>query len=226
MPREQPPALVILDFDGVVADSELLANTLLADSITTHLGKPTTLEDSIRLFMGKRWEDCRRAIVEWVGAPLPDGFEDRHRARSREVMRRDVGPVAGIGAFLDTHGHLPRCVASSSSHEWLNHCVDRFGFRHHLGDRLFSATEVANGKPAPDIFLHAARRMDVAPEACVVIEDSPTGVIGARAAGMTVIGFLGASHIRDGHRERLSAAGAHHVAEDFAGVARLLAARP
>ena len=219
------PGLLIFDFDGVVADSETMANTLLADSITTGLGKPTTLDDSIRLFMGKRWEDCRQAIVEWVGAPLPDGFEESHRARSKTVMRRDVGPVAGLVRFLDGHGHLPRCVASSSSHEWLDHCVDKFGVRHHFGRSLYSATEVPNGKPAPDIFFHAANSMGVSPESCIVLEDSPAGVLGARAAGMTVIGFLGASHIRDGHAERLSAAGAHHLATDYDAVARLLAAR-
>jgi HAD superfamily hydrolase (TIGR01509 family) len=219
------PGLLIFDFDGVVADSETLANTLLADSITTGLGKPTSLDDSIRLFMGKRWEDCRQAIVEWVGAPLPEGFEETHRSRSKSVMRRDVGPVAGLEVFLDAHVHLPRCVASSSSHEWLDHCVDKFGVRQHFGRSLYSATEVPNGKPAPDIFFHAARSMGVSPEACIVLEDSPAGVMGARAAGMTVIGFLGASHIRDGHAELLSAAGAHHLAEDYCAVARLLAAQ-
>ena len=216
------PALVVFDFDGVVADSETLANTLLADSLT-RAGKPTTLDDSIRLFMGKRWEDCRRAIVDWIGGPLPDGFEEAHRARSKEIMRRDVGPVGGLPQFLDEHAHLRRCVASSSSPEWLDHCVDKFGLRHHFGSNLFSATEVPNGKPAPDIFLHAAAEMGVAPETCVVLEDSPSGVIGARAAGMTVIGFLGASHIRDGHGVRLAGAGAHHLAEDYTAVAQLLA---
>lgn len=220
------PRLIVLDFDGVVADSETLANTLLADSISTRLGKPTTLDDSIRLFMGKRWEDCRQAIIDWVGGPLPPEFEEAHRARSKAVMRRDVGPVAGLEAFLDAHIHHPRCVASSSSHEWLDHCVDKFGVRHHFGDRLFSATEVENGKPAPDIFLHAAHRMGAAPQTCIVLEDSPAGVTGARAAGMTVIGFLGGSHIRDGHAERLLGAGAHQLAEDFAAAARILAQLP
>jgi HAD superfamily hydrolase (TIGR01509 family) len=221
MAMRRQPGLLILDFDGVVADSETLANTLLADSIT-QIGVPTTIDDCIRLFMGKRWEDCRAAIVDWIGAPLPDDFEDRHRLRSRLAMRRDVGPVSGVAAFLDAHAHLARCVASSSSPEWLDHCVDKFGFRSHFGANLFSATKVANGKPAPDIFLLAANSMKVAPEACVVVEDSASGILGARAAGMTVIGFLGASHIRDGHGERLKAAGAHHLAADYAEVAHLI----
>ncbi len=221
--RRAHPSLLILDFDGVVADSETIANALLAESIT-EIGVPTTMDDCIRHFMGKRWEDCRLAIVDWIGAPLPEDFEDRHRTRSRVAMRRDVGPVAGVAAFLDEHPHLARCVASSSSPEWLDHCVDKFGMRSHFGTNLFSATKVANGKPAPDIFLLAASSMNAAPESCVVIEDSPSGVIGARAAGMTVIGFLGASHIRDGHAERLRTAGAHHLAADYAEVARLVRA--
>jgi beta-phosphoglucomutase-like phosphatase (HAD superfamily) len=219
-----PPGLLIFDFDGVIIDSETIANRLLAESVST-LGKPTTLDDSIRLFMGKRWEDCKTAIVEWTGAPLPPHFEDWHRTRARLVMRGDdgPGPVGGVDRFLETHTHLPRCVASSSTLEWLDHCVDKHGLRGHFGRNLFSATMVANGKPAPDIFLHAARRMSVAPEQCVVIEDSPSGVTGARAAGMNVIGFLGGSHVRDGHAERLVAAGAHHLADDYQDLARLLA---
>ncbi|MGE0698253.1 MAG: HAD family hydrolase [Hyphomicrobiaceae bacterium] len=216
------PKLIVLDFDGVVADSEMLANTLLADSLT-RFGKPTTLDDSIRLFMGKRWEDTHRAIETWIGGPVPEAFVEAHRARSKAVMRRDVGPVVGAADFLHAHAHIPRCVASSSSIEWLDHCVDKFGFRSHLGRNLFSATEVSNGKPAPDIFLLAADRMGVSPRDCVVVEDSPSGVIGARAAGMTVVGFLGASHIRDGHGERLREAGAHHLAHNFGTISRLIA---
>jgi beta-phosphoglucomutase-like phosphatase (HAD superfamily) len=116
------------------------------------------------------------------------------------------------------------CVASSSSRGWLDHCVDKFGLRSHFGDNLFSATEVQNGKPAPDIFLLAAARMGIEPRAAVVIEDSPTGVMGAKAAGMTTIGFLGGSHRRDGFAERLMAAGADAIAEDYGAVQRLLAA--
>jgi HAD superfamily hydrolase (TIGR01509 family) len=214
--------LIIFDFDGVVADSETIANELLAASVTA-LGKPTTLDDSIRLFMGKRWEDCKQAVEQWVGAPLPGHFEAAHRQRTREVMRRDVGPVAGVADFLEDNRQLARCVASSSSREWLDHCVDKFGFRGHFGDNLFSATQVANGKPAPDIFHLAARSMAVEPDRCLVIEDSPSGVLGARAAGMTVIGFLGGSHIRDGHGDRLLAAGAYELARSYDEVRAVLA---
>lgn len=216
------PRLLVFDFDGVVADSETLANALLAESIT-RLGKPTTREDSIRLFMGKRWEDCKLAIAEWTGAPLPPDFEEAHRARAKPRMRSEVVPVAGLRPFLEAHARYARCVASSSSHEWLDHCVDKFELRAHFGRNLFSATEVANGKPAPDIFLHAAARMDVPPASCLVLEDSPSGVMGARAAGMTVVGFLGGSHVPEDHHVRLREAGAHHIAAGFDDVARLLA---
>lgn len=216
------PSLIIFDFDGVVADSETIANQALADYITS-LGKPTTLDDSIRLFMGKRFEDTKRLVVEWMGRDLPATFEEDYRAKTRVVMRRDVGPVAGVTAFLDGHGHIARCVASSSSIEWLDHCVDKFAMRSHFGRNLFSATAVKHGKPAPDIFLHAAKQMEADAREALVIEDSPAGVTGAKAAGMTVIGFLGGSHIRDGHRERLEAAGADHIAHSYDDIRRLIA---
>jgi HAD superfamily hydrolase (TIGR01509 family) len=216
------PQLIIFDCDGVVADSEGLANRLLAESIT-RIGTPTTMEDAIRLFMGKRWEDCKRAIGEWTGAALPPAFEAEHRALTRDRMRNEVSPVPGLEAFLDTHRDYAKCMASSSELGWLDHCVDKFGLRPHFGRNLFSATEVAHGKPAPDVFLYAAGRMGVAPEACLVLEDSPSGITGAVAAGMTVVGFLGGSHVRDGHAERLRLAGAHRLASNFAEVTRLLA---
>jgi len=216
------PELIIFDCDGVVADSETLANQLLAESIS-RIGRPTTMEDSIRLFMGKRWEDCKRAIIDWTGEPLPASFEADHRALSRGRMRNEVSSVPGLEAFLTAHRSYRKCMASSSEHAWLNHCVDKFGLRPHFGLNLFSAAEVANGKPAPDIFLYAARRMGVLPEVCLVLEDSPAGITGALAAGMTAVGFLGGSHVFDGHAERLCLAGAHHLARNFAEVTHLLA---
>ena len=213
--------LIIFDFDGVVADSEVVSNHLLA-AFLTKLGKPTTVEDSMRLFMGRRYEDTKRLAAEWLGAPLPPTFDEDYQAWSRPAMRSQVGPVAGVGDFLDSTRAHKRCVASSSSHSWLDHCIDKFRFRDHFGDRLVSGTEVKNGKPAPDIFLLAAERMQALPARCLVLEDSPAGITGARAAGMTAIGFLGGSHIREGHRQSLEAAGAHAIAGTFADVEALL----
>ena len=213
--------LIIFDFDGVVADSEVLSNQLLADFLTS-LGKPTTIEDSMRLFMGRRYEDTKLAVAGWLGKPLPATFDEDYQAWSRPAMRSQVGPVAGVAAFLDSTRSHRRCIASSSSHSWLDHCVDKFGFRDHFGRHLVSGTEVKNGKPAPDIFLLAAERMGVAADRCLVLEDSPAGITGARAAGMRAIGFLGGSHIREDHRQRLEAAGAHAIAGSFADVEALL----
>jgi HAD superfamily hydrolase (TIGR01509 family) len=215
--------LLIFDFDGVIADSELLANSLLADYLTL-LGQPTTVAQSIEKFMGKRSEDIAVLAQAWLGREVVD-FSDNYRAYSRERMRTEVAPVAGVADFLASTADYPRCVASSSNISWLDHCVDRFGFRGHFGASLFSATEVKNGKPAPDIFLLAAERMRAAPQIAIVIEDSPAGVAGARAAGMTAIGFLGGSHIMAGHKDRLLDAGAHAIAQSYTELAGLIEAR-
>ena len=216
-----PPALVILDFDGVVADSELLSNSLLAEFITGE-GLPITVEHAMDRYMGRRWVDCEAAITEDFGGVLPAGFHDRYRAFEGGRMRRDVEPVAGIADLLEANRACRFCVASSSSIGWLEHGMDKFGLRPHLGTNLFSATEVARGKPAPDIFLLAAERMGVAHDLCAVIEDSVAGVQGDVAAGMIAVGFLGGAHIRTGHADRLVAAGAHAIARDHADVATLL----
>jgi HAD superfamily hydrolase (TIGR01509 family) len=221
---DAPASLLIFDFDGVVADSETIANQALADYLT-RIGFPTTLDDSIRMFMGKRHADTIAGIVRYTGRPLPADFEQDYRARVRVLMRETVLPVPGVKQFLDRHTEIAKCVASSSSREWLDHCVDKFGFRTAFGDNLFSATLVANGKPAPDIFLHASRAMNSTPAATVVIEDSPAGVQGAVAAGMHVVGFLGGSHIRPGHADKLRAAGAHAIADGFDEVAAIVRGR-
>ena len=212
-----PPELVILDFDGVVADSELLANTFLAAFLTAQ-GLPTTADQSIKRYMGRRWADTEAHVAEALGRSLPSDFQDQYRAFVDGRIRADVQPVPGVAAFLAHNRHLKFCVASSSSPDWLTHGVDKFGLADALGGRLFSATAVKNGKPAPDIFLHAAERMGVAPERCAVLEDSAAGVQGGVAAGMTVLGFLGGAHIRAGHGEQLLQAGAHALTETYADV--------
>ena len=105
--------LIIFDFDGVVADSELLANTLLADYLSS-LGKPTTVDDSIRLFMGKRAEDIAALAIDWVGRRDISDFSDRYRDYSRPRMMAEVQPVPGVAAFLQRTAHLPRCAAETA----------------------------------------------------------------------------------------------------------------
>jgi HAD superfamily hydrolase (TIGR01509 family) len=207
--------LLIFDFDGVLADSELLANTVLADVIT-ELGVPTTPDDSLRLYMGKRFHDVIATVESVVGRKLPGDFPNAFQQRTLARFREDLRLVDGARAYLETFAALPRCIASSSSPDRLSLCLDLLNLTELFGAHVFSASQVARGKPHPDIFLYAAEQMRTEPRDALVIEDSTGGVEAAVAAGMTVIGLLAASHIRDGHAARLQAAGAHYIAATFA----------
>ena len=218
------PDLIIFDFDGVIADSETLSNELLAAFLTAE-GAPTTIDDSMRLFMGRRWSDNLERMAAHLGRPLAADFDDRFKAFARPRMRSEVLPVPGSKSFIELFAHRAQCIASSSSHDWLNHTTARFGFADRFEGRMFSGTEVSNGKPAPDLFLLAAERMGVTPARSLVIEDSPAGIEGARAAGMTAIGLTAGSHARPGHDARLLEAGAHHVFADYESLATWLAAQ-
>ena len=150
LPLTKPPQLIILDFDGVVADSELLSNTLWAQYLTQE-GLPTTVEQSIERYMGRRMSDNHARIRQDFGRPLPADFFERMRLFEDGRMRSEVQAVGGIVELLEANSGIARfCVASSSSMGWLDHGTDKFNLRAHLGRNLFSGTEVANGKPAPD----------------------------------------------------------------------------
>lgn len=219
------PALIIFDFDGVIVDSETLANQVLADELTA-LGCPTTLDEAFGSYMGYHWDDCLARIAERWGHCPPE-LRARVDSKIEERLPSELKTIAGVEAFLDRLAPLPRCVASSSAPEWLEGRLAMFDLAHHFEGRLFSAAvHVTRGKPHPDIYLHAAKAMGVAPAGSVVIEDSPTGVRAGVAAGMTVIGLCAGTHIRDGHAERLLAAGAHHVAGSYDEVAALIGLAP
>jgi HAD superfamily hydrolase (TIGR01509 family) len=207
--------LVIFDFDGVIADSEVVANTVLAEVIS-ELGVPTTLDEAMRLYMGKRFHEVIAAIEAAVGCALPEDFGDRLQARTLLQFRRDLRLIEGVLAYIEAFPNLLRCIASSSSADRLAVCLETLTLTKLFGSNVYSASEVVHGKPHPGIFLYAAKKMAVDPSACIVIEDSVTGVEAGVAAGMTVIGLTAASHIRSGHGERLKAAGAHYVAQTFA----------
>jgi HAD superfamily hydrolase (TIGR01509 family) len=206
--------LIIFDFDGVIAESEVLANTVLAE-LVTELGVSTTLEDSYRLYMGKRFADVIAAVEASVGRALPAGFPEQYQAHTLERFRKELRLVDGARDYIDAFAPMPRCIASSSSPDRLVLCLDVLDLQAVFGAHVFSASVVARGKPHPDIFLHAAAQMRAEPAGCIVIEDSASGVEAGVAAGMTVIGLLAASHIQDGHGERLRSAGARFVASTF-----------
>lgn len=207
--------LIILDFDGVIADSEVLANEVLAEAMT-ELGVPTTLHDAYRLFVGKRFAEVMATVEANIGQVLPEDFSERLQARTLARFRQELRPVNGAVGYIRAFSHIPRCIASSSLPERLTLCLELLGLEDEFGPHVYSASMVARGKPHPDIFLYAAERMGAACADTIVVEDSPSGVQAALAAGMTVIGLLAATHIQRGDDELLRSAGAHHLASSFA----------
>jgi beta-phosphoglucomutase-like phosphatase (HAD superfamily) len=166
------PALVIFDNDGVLVDSERLANGILAD-LLTEAGLPYTLDEAVRDYMGGSMVSMRRQAEAKLGAPLPADLEDRYHQR-----------LDGLDADGTTY-----CLASSGTHRRIRTALTTVGFWDRFEGRTFSSEDVEHGKPAPDLFLRAANSMGVKPDDCVVVEDSPLGVAAANAAGMRVLGF-------------------------------------
>lgn len=216
MRKSFSPAAVIFDFDGVIADSEALANTVLAEAVTS-LGLPTTLDDALRLYQGKRWHEVIALVEQGTGRSLPASFTEELRVNTLQRLDTELVEVDGATSFIRGL-QVPRCIASSSPIERLTVCLRALDIHDEFDGRVFSADDVPNGKPAPDIFLHAAVNLGVTPADCVVIEDSVSGVEAGLVAGMTVIGLCAGSHCRPGHRERLAAAGATEVADSWSDV--------
>jgi HAD superfamily hydrolase (TIGR01509 family) len=212
--------LIIFDFDGVVADSEHLAMLVLAEGLSG-LGLPTTVDEAIRLYMGKGWADCVQIMEARLGSPLPDGFMAAQIEQVHSRVVAEVEPVQGLTTFLTAFAHLPRCIASSSKLDYIGRCLDRMLLADWFEHR-FSGHDVERGKPHPDLFLKAAATLAVSPTDCVVIEDSPTGVVAGKAAGMLTFGLCAGRHIGRGHAERLTEAGADMIAESFDQIAEVL----
>ncbi|MFG3105643.1 HAD family hydrolase [Streptomyces tendae] len=183
--------LVIFDNDGVLVDSEPISNRLLAGYLT-ELGHPTSYEDSLRDYMGGAMHRVHDLVLERTGRRLPSDFDDVFHGRVFAAFERELEPVPGAVDVLEklAADGVAYCVASSGSHERIRTGHRRTGLDRWFDDeRIFSSQDVGRGKPAPDLFLHAAERMGVAPERCAVVEDSPLGVRAAVAAGMDVYGF-------------------------------------
>lgn len=214
------PNLIIFDFDGVIADSEVVACEVAA-AYATELGYPLSAEEGLSLFMGKRAAEVRSMVENHSGKPQPD-FENQLLERTIGAFSRELNPVKGVVAFLDRHSDVPRCIASSSSHARLDASLRRLGLTDRFAGAVFSADDVGRGKPFPDLFLFASERMRVDPRSAIVIEDSPAGVMAGKAAGMTTYGILAGSHARHGLREQLHAAGADVIVDDFQTLSQLI----
>jgi HAD superfamily hydrolase (TIGR01509 family) len=181
--------LVIFDCDGVLIDSERLA--IKVDVVALReLGWPLSEAEVIARFMGRSDREGRAIIEAHLGRPLPDGWADQIEQRYLDAFDAALTPVDGVLEALDRIA-LPTCVASSGTHEHMRYTLSLTGLYERFAGRIFSADDVAAGKPAPDLFLHAAKQMGAEPAGCVVVEDSRPGVEAARAAGMRALAFAG-----------------------------------
>jgi HAD superfamily hydrolase (TIGR01509 family) len=211
----QHPAveLVIFDCDGVLVDSEVISCRAHAAVLTRH-GYPIDAEQVFHRFLGRSTRQANLEIEAELGRSLPDAY---HTDLQDELFRSFA---ANLQAVPHIHEALeaitqPVCVASSGSQGRMRVSLGRAALYDRFAPNIFSAAQVARGKPAPDLFLFAASEMKASPKRCLVIEDSVAGVTGAVAAGMTVFGFCGGSHCRPGHFETLRAAGAHSSFDDM-----------
>jgi HAD superfamily hydrolase (TIGR01509 family) len=188
------PDLVIFDCDGVLVDSEPIANRVLAEHLS-RAGLPTTYDDSVATYIGLSLGSVLKLAEERHGRRLPPDFVDTLQAETYAAFERELRPVAGVIEALDALP-FPTCVASSGAHDKMRLTLGVTGLWPRFAGRIFSSAEVARGKPYPDLFLHAAARMGADPAACVVVEDSRFGVQAARAAGMAVLGYVGGATSR------------------------------
>jgi HAD superfamily hydrolase (TIGR01509 family) len=184
----RPVDLVIFDCDGVLVDSERLAVRIEAELIS-ELGWSITETEVMERFLGRSDAHMLSVIERELGRAVPE-WQGEYQRRLYDAFRADLVVVDGIEAALDRLT-IPFCIASSGTHDKMRLTLGQTGLLERFGGRIFSTTEVENGKPAPDLFLYAASRMNVSPERCVVVEDSRSGVEAARAAGMRSLGYAG-----------------------------------
>jgi HAD superfamily hydrolase (TIGR01509 family) len=203
--------LVIFDCDGVLVDSEIIA-AQVESKLLTEAGYPISPEEMGERFAGLTWKDILFAVERDSNIPLSASLIDKSEALLDQRLSREVLAIEGVAQAIAKIGGK-RCICSNSSKARLEMMLKRTGLAPLFGEHVYSAKDLGENrtKPKPDIFLHGASRFGVDPSAVVVIEDSPHGVHGARAAGMRVIGFTGASHSYPGHADKLTDAGAETV---------------
>ena len=207
------PGLIIFDCDGVLIDSELIACAADAEELT-RIGYPISVEEVVRRFSGVPSREMYAQIEKEMGRSLPAGLDQRIEQRVLRHYREDLKPIAWVRETIAAL-NWPFCVASSSRPQKLGLGLIETGLFDLCYPNIFSASLVARGKPAPDLFLFAARKMKVEACRCVVIEDSIAGVTAGRRAGMRVLGFLGGSHCATEQGNALRRAGAELVFDSF-----------
>ncbi len=207
--------LVIFDCDGVLVDSERIANQVLVQMLN-ELGLKLTLDDMFEHFVGHSKEQCLEKMTAMLGHAPPAGILSEYSWRTKIALESELQVVPGVKQAL-ADITLPICVASSGDHEKMRTTLGVTDLWKTFEGKVFSVTDVKAAKPAPDVFLYAAQQMGVAPADCVVVEDTPTGVTAAVAAGMTVLGYAAMTPAH-----RLRAAGAHVVFNNMAQLVSLL----
>ena len=185
----QPIELVIFDSDGVLVDSEIIANRVMAEAATA-AGAPMDLRETIALFRGRNMAFCIEEIERRSGRVIEEGFAAEVRRATALAFDRELKAVEGVHEALDLI-RQPYCVASNGPMEKLTHALGLTGLYPRFEDRIFSAYEVGHWKPDPGLFLHAAQALGTDPARCIVVEDSISGVTAAKAAGMRVLGYAG-----------------------------------
>jgi HAD superfamily hydrolase (TIGR01509 family) len=190
------PDLIIFDCDGVLVDSEPISIAVLLD-VLAGAGHVMDEATAYRLFLGRSMAATIELLRSDFGFVVTRDHLDQARTAVYERFRRELKPIPGIGQALQELD-IPRCVASSSQPERIRLSLSITGLLEYFEPNIYSASMVKEGKPAPDLFLYAARGMGAVPERCLVIEDSPAGVEAAKRAGMPVFAFTGGAHAQAG----------------------------
>jgi HAD superfamily hydrolase (TIGR01509 family) len=212
--------LLICDCDGVLVDSEIVADRILVETITG-LYPGRGAEQVLANGFGTQTEVLLARVADHLGEALPVNFSEELRNNLDRRLALEAEPIRGIRQALETAG-LPVAVVSNSPESRVRNAIRRAEIDHLIGERIYTADHVERPKPAPDVYLLAAHSLMVPPERCIVVEDSGPGVTAAKAAGMSVIGFVGASHIPAGHDAKLLGLGAGHILTDMALLPQLI----
>ncbi|HKS20511.1 MAG TPA: HAD family hydrolase [Bradyrhizobium sp.] len=212
--------LVIFDCDGVLVDSEVISCRAHAETLTRH-GYPITADEVFERFLGRSMRQATLEVEAELGRSLPDDFHTQVYAEIFRLFAASLEATPHIDEALAAIS-LPKCVASSGPPEKISAGLNRVGLYDRFAPHIFSAVQVRNGKPAPDLFLYAAEQMRTSPVRCLVIEDSVVGIAGALAAGMTVLGYHGGSHCRPNTANTLRAAGAFATFDDMRQLPELI----
>ena len=217
------PELIIFDCDGVLVDSEPISMSCLRLALA-EISVEVSEQDALQRFLGVSVKTMRQRVENEWGHELSDEFMHNLQERTLTTLRAELKPIAGIGNVV-ANLNQRFCVASSSVPERIQLSLQTAGLWHYFEPHVFSSSMVSKGKPAPDLFLHAAEQMDVTPHHCLVIEDSTAGVQAAKAAGMSVLGFTGGSHlspIKASHSTKLTDMGADHLFDTMSQLPDLL----